>query len=115
MAWEKFKCEALAFIPPPKCFKESDPSAKKKRDNYREIYKHQAVLHFLPHFSNLLPLVTGEHEKRVLEAIRVLERWKRDLPDGAKKQFDNLDVSKIQFNKADSPPAIMLPMPPTKK
>ncbi|MAD43542.1 MAG: hypothetical protein CMH98_00930 [Oceanospirillaceae bacterium] len=85
-----------------------------KRDAYRSVYRHQAVLHFLPHFTNLRPLVTGAHKRRVCDAIRILERWKRDLPRGAKKQFKDFDTSKFNFKKADSPPAIILPMPPTK-
>ena len=58
-------------------------------------------------------MVTGEHKRRVEAALRVLERWKRDLPDGSRKQLENINVENLNFKKADSPPSIVLPMPPT--
>ena len=113
LTWDRFRAEAFAYIPPPPCFKESDPNWKDKREKYRLKYRHQAVLHFLPHFKQLLPNVTGAHERRVREAIRVLSRWQRDLPDGAKRKLEPIILDKSQFKDPDIPPAIILPMPPT--
>ena len=113
LAWDHFRAEAFAYISPPSCFRESDPKWKEKRDKYRLEYRQQAVLHFLPHFKKLLPLVTGAHQRRVREAIRMLSRWQRDLPDGAKRNLEPIILDESKFKKADTPPAIVLPMPPT--
>ena len=113
LAWDHFRVEASAYIKAPPCFRESDPNWKKKRDAYRVTYRHQAVLHFLPHFYKTLPLVTGQYEKRVRAAIRILERWKNNLPEGYNRELHKVDTSLLEFSKGDSPPPIMLPMPPS--
>ena len=114
LAWDRFRTESFAYIKPTRCFRESDSNSTKKRKEYRTKYRHQAVLHFLPHFNKLLPLVTGKHRQRVQEALKVLNKWKRTLPAGYCREFKKIEAKNQKFCKGDSPPPILLPMPPTK-
>ena len=87
-AWDRFRVESFQHISPQKCLKVSDPTSLSKVESAHMEYRHQAVLHFLPHFTNLLPLVSGKRELVVREAISILELWKSCLPLGARTKLD---------------------------
>ena len=112
-AWDRFRTESFNQIPPPTCFKESDKLAPEKRESYRAIYRQNAVLHFLPYFEKIEPLVTGKRLKTVRAAIDLLRFWKRRIPNDCPKKLPENNANKIILEKASTPPAILLPMPPT--
>ena len=57
-AWDNYKLEVFHNIEPPVCFKISDKKSKVRREEYRELYRIQAIRHFLPYFKKAAPNVT---------------------------------------------------------
>ena len=108
-AWKIFKTESSYYIPTPKCIRRGDSQAALKRSRYKLEYRREEAKRLIPYFEAKSKYAKGRALKNIEGVLELLRAWKGEFANFSSSSEDE-DIS---FERADSPPPILLPLPPS--